>query len=298
MCVVVLHLYWENINIEEFPPNYLILHRTNYTNKYRRSTLVILRCSKSKATRTTSLPLTEQVCKRFGINIEWADCNPRTNHLEGRDTGIMLRWIIANYHRLLSGEFERILRHHAHENSWHQSNLSGQLEQLFRAPEYLYGNKYGDIYANYIQHPLVQNNGKWDYWYQRGWHLSIMEKIVTGTRMEHFNRTNRYKMFRGGQSSAFFISPDLITQYPVEDYKRMLENTVEVVKILPMSIQNSEANYLVGEIVERCWQVLFTNKTWPEYRVPPPDEWGNMTLFNFSTVPVTVEYHPINESYL
>lgn len=284
--------------MEEFSTATYVVESWKFMNsgnvsQYDRTVLVLTRCSSSENTNATSLPA-EKVCREFGVRVEWANCDPIMNEVEGRETGIMLRWIIANYNRLLSGEISTVIWHHAHETSWHQvfnQTLSLALRRLFNAPSYLYGNTFGDIYPNFIEHKMSFIRGKWDFWYYRGWMLSFLEQLVEGTQMAHFNRTNRYNVFRTCQNSAFFISSNLITQYPVSDYQRFLNNTVNFVRKMTPRFRTYSANYLVSEIVERGWQVLFTNYSFTHYTVPMPN-WGNQKVYRFVSSTVYEEVRP------
>ena len=259
-----------------------VLLSAKFLGKNSRVVLVLLACNAPGSTTNESMSEAINVCNRHGIKVTFARCyyDPITKKFpkEGRETGIILRWIISNYGRLADGYYKHIIFNHAHENSWHQSHFSVQLDKLLSSPGYLLDNDYGDVYPYFIDHAIKisPTTGVPSVPYNHLDILEILSKLTNGTRISFFNRTNSYNVWRSGQSSSFFVSNTAILRYTKEEYVRFLENTRALIKQC-----RGRWNYYISEVTERSWYVIFTNKTWIEYRTPPPPTRRRTRVYSF-----------------
>ena len=259
-----------------------LLLSAQFLDKNSRVVLVLLTCDAPGVTTNESMSEAIAVSNRHGIKVTFARCyyDPITKKFpeDGRETGIILRWIISNYDRLADGSYKHVIFNHAHENSWHQSHFSVQLDKLLSERDYLLNNDYGDVYPYFIDHPIKisPTTGASSVPYCFMDIVGILSRITNGTRINYFNRTNSYNVWRSGQSTSFFVSNTAILRYTKEEYVRFLENTLALVKQ-----SRGRWNYHVSEVTERSWYVIFTNKTWIEYRTLPPQNIGRTQVYSF-----------------
>lgn len=222
----------------------------------------------------------ENVSKIYGITVEYAKCNKSASNIDACEAGIILRWIISNWENLNKGLISKVIFHHAHENSWHQTGLSNQLERLFTEHHYFCNQKYGEIYRHVIDHPIKNGSA-----FIRGTDfIQIMGNVTKGTSFSNFNRTNSLNTWRTGQGSAFFVDSSLIlSDHSLSDYQIMLDNVHKTVIHLDDFFNKtknklSKSNKLVGETFERSWRVLFANKSYIDEVLP--DFLGEIKLYH------------------
>ena len=249
--------------------------------------LAILRCRSGKHAAKEDMYLARQVCTRFGVSVSYADCveqcaNGSCVDREARETGMILRWLVANYHLFEQGVLRKVIFNHAHENSWHQRNFSVQLERLLLSGSYFDKNEYGDVYPQYIDHAIRSKtvNGRIvaSIPYSGFDILDVLRFITSGTNFEGFNSTNVHGVWRSGQATSFFLSSQAVLRHPQRDYQLLLERTR-----LLVSRMGTAWNYRIAEATERGWSVFFTNRTWLSYTVPPPPELGTMIVYSFAS---------------
>ena len=222
----------------------------------------------------------ENVSKKYGITTEYAKCNTSASNIDACEAGIILRWIILNWNKIKNGLISKVIFHHAHENSWHQTGLSHQLNRIFSEHNYFCNRKYGELYRYVIDHPIKNNSA-----FIRGTNfIQIIENVTNGTSFSNFNRTNSFNIWRAGQGSAFFVDSSLILlNHSLHDYQKMLNNVHKTVILLDEVFNKtknklSKSNKLVGETFERSWRVLFTNKSYIDDVLP--DFLGDIRLYH------------------
>lgn len=275
----LLLFFLKNLPFMQYEENQIIKFSIIFSDKFRKIVLVLTRCTIFGSAKDSKMTGVMNLSKKLGFKISFADCNQSTNNIEARETGIMLRWIINNYDDLSKGIYTKVLFHHSHENSEHQKNLSGNLEELFKT-KYFWYNNYGDIYPYYLDHPISFLNGTYHVFFRKIDLFVILSDITKGTSFNYFNKTNKYNRWRSGQSSSFFVNNELIIKHSILDYTKLLENVRELVFRLETQhypIAGVNANYYVGEVTERGWQVLFSNFSYPYYKSPIPVSWTKRT---------------------
>lgn len=80
---------------------------------------------------------------------------------------------------------KKILFHHAHENSFHQSNFTYNLQRLLKT-DYFLGNEFGEIYNNYIEHPFTIINGTSHFFYSKFDLFQALSDLTNGTSWHFF----------------------------------------------------------------------------------------------------------------
>ena len=257
----ILKLEYERLwagKAEEFSPWCVASYRATVE---ARTIIVLARCGSK-----SGLPEVELAAHGLGADVHYADCNSSTNTVDARETGIILQWIIRNFDLLKSGQVDRVVFHHAHENSWHQQKLSEQLATLLRSKAYFKTRHYGEVYPHFICHRLHEGH----VWYGAGDVLSVLERCVNGTSFGPLNRSSPRQAWVSGQSSAFFVSSELLTRrHSIGDYSLLLSNMRETIKAMSGQLDLRRANYYVGECFERGWSALFTNQTECNMDMPP-----------------------------
>lgn len=251
----------------------LLVHNPVKVTEYTGSTMVLLRCVVDGPKER--IPTVDEVCAKWGVRVDIADCVPEANGKDARETGIILRWIINNYDLMKSGFINRVVFHHHHETSHHQrgQTLSSALNRLFEARQYYFGYDFGDIFPFYLEKAINYENGVPHFRVKGIEIFNMMERITEGTSFRYFNRTNSNGRWRNGQATGFFISAAKITSVPKSDYETLLKNVHRAVYEYSILGVTKDANYLVGEVMERMWQVIFSNCTWPCYNIPGNFGW-------------------------
>ena len=248
--------------------------------------VVVLKCSTGVNAAKEEMWGTRKVCLKFGVTVHVQNCvetcvRRSCFDFEARETGMILRWILSNYEALRIGTIERVVFNHAHESSWHQSNFTRQLERLFEASQFFFGNDYGDVFPYYIDHRVSVTNtggGRAVHVFYRHFDiLGVLQYLTQGTRFEYFNRTNRFGVWRSGQATSFFVSRRALLRYSPHDYAILLRRTRSLIRS-----RGFDWNYYVAEVTERSWQVLLTNKTWVSYRFEPPPSFGRTRVYAFT----------------
>lgn len=240
----------------------------------RKSVLVFLRCG-----ARDRLPRSEQAAAAFGFLVDYSDCEEATNAVDARETALLLRWVIRNFDLLSSSRWDKVVFNHGHETSWHQPDLASQLVKLFSS-SYFREREFGELYPNFLCHKM--DKGRVPY---RGFDLlDVLALCLNGTSFQSFNRGQRGLQFwLSGQNTAFFVSARLLTSgRSVSDYKRVLENVHRVVVSMQPRLGLEDANYYVGEVFERAWTVLFTNRTVADVSVP--SNFGRFNVVRFDPI--------------
>ena len=244
------------------------------------------------------VPEVESLAKRLSVNVrlEYSDCadggcervvsgpaGERCESDEGRETGIILRWIIGNYHRFCSlsnpdGEIRKVIFAHSHERSLHTPvPTSVQISRLLSNEcglRYFLANDFGEVYMRFNDHVISKRWHKIRY--DRVDILSVCHLMTRGTgfdgnielayqdALKHCSHNRRSPcMWRSGCNTAFFVSGRLLSSYKREDYLSMLAN----VRKLPHNL----GSMLVSEIFERMVSAIFTGHGWPRLRHVPLD---------------------------
>lgn len=244
----------------------LSINKPIKVSEYQGSVMVLLRCVVNGPKER--IPSVDEVCAKWGVRVDIADCVPEANGKDARETGIILRWIINNYDFFKAGFIDRVVFHHHHETSHHQrgQTLSSAINRLFDARSYYFGNDFGDIFPFYLEKGIQYDSNGVPHFSVKGVDIfEMMEKITEGTSFRYFNRTNSNKRWRNGQATGFFVSGEKITSVPKEDYIKLLNNVHKTVYEYAAKGVTKDSNYLVGEIMERVWQVMFSNCTCQQF---------------------------------
>lgn len=219
----------------------------------------------------------ESLAKSYNITVEYTKCNLSKDYFEAYEISPMLRWIIQNWKQIFNGTFLKIIFHHAHENSWHQNNLTLQLNKLLKSYSYFWGRKYGEIYPHIVEHPLINEKVI----YAKANIIDILDNFTSGTSFSSFNRSNHKNIWRSGQNSAFFIDGSLLLKgHTINDYNTLLVNLRKTILNTHNLFGAKSASYLVAECIERGWNALFTNKSYIDYKFPT--SFGKSKIYNFN----------------
>lgn len=226
---------------------------------FDKSVLVFLRCGDRDR-----FVKSERATAAFGFFVDYSDCERTTNRVDARETALVLRWVIRNFQFLSVGRFDKVVFHHAHETSWHQKDLATQLVKLFSS-SYFRKREYGEVYPHFLCHRM--EGGHVPY---RGFDLlDVLSSCLNETSFERFNRSKAEHIWLSGSNTGFFVSARSLTHgHTLADYKRMLENVHSTVLSMARDLGLEGANYYVGEVFERSWTVLFTNKTTADISMP------------------------------
>jgi hypothetical protein len=204
-------------------------------------------------------------------NILTIRCTSTTNQIDGRETGIMLRFFAETYGKLSA---TKIIFTHAHDTSPHfrGMNIWDGIDRIVRT-SYFRAMPFGNVLDSW--HACAR------FRYEKGYKFAMVHPAepwfnVTDIANYFFANTSFVNMTSQDWDmaccSTFFMDPQLILKHPRQDYLTVLSRIQNFSRVgywnmfrrsphgLPPRATQISANYLAGEVLERAWGMMFTGR--------------------------------------
>jgi hypothetical protein len=201
-------------------------------------------------------------------------CNPVTNHVDGREAGVMLRFFYDYY-----GMFDpstKIIFIHAHDRSKHikRTTIWRHLNRLVTT-NYFKERSFGEA--------ALKGHRVWLFFRPFGSEIHAalphFSKSVNITDWTDFLFSGTSFTPPGTMRllcpccSTFFMNAGLITEHPREEYRLLLDRTRKIVReghcgmfdrafcrsgVKVLNDKHESWNYVASEVFERVWALMFT----------------------------------------
>lgn len=277
----------------------------------RRIAVALMTCQATNGTQKSTAgvhPNIAAVAKKNNLLLLPAECNKEYNHLEARDVGQILRWIINHYDSMCENSdnrsdacIDRVMFYHGHETAWHIESTSRRLNMLTSRSDpaiwkFLTENDFGDDNRRFttfdIQCPSARSVcRKCDYFWAEQMYMGLMRFMTANTTIDSiWDNMCQNHVWVTGQNAGFFVSWRAIRQYPKSAYTQLLIRTRLLVSTLiedqslvykaigeyPVPFEQKHwpyygPNVLVGEMVEWQWRFMFTGDSSGKDKVPFPE---------------------------
>jgi hypothetical protein len=198
-------------------------------------------------------------------------CDPITNDVDARETGVMLRFFRDYYDKFLG---KKLIFTHAHDTSFTHIRYHTIWEFIDIAvqTDYFWSHSFGNVVCCNFLHLEFRRVGNEIHATANSWYTNFTDWAYFLFQNTSFMDLS-WSEWHSPCCSTFFIDSELIRKHPREEYGILLDRLRTIVSLGYCGMFNRRActenssqilrhagarNYHAGQLLERAWGPMFT----------------------------------------